>query len=99
MWKRSSGEAEVKEKQGVSEELNSVETKFGSYYERPINLWFQKNLIVWKPTSSGNNQCNTRYVSEELNSVETLILLSIPFYITSVSEELNSVETGFAMMK
>ena len=49
VWKRSSGEAEVKEKQGVSEELNSVETKFGSYYERPINLWFQKNLIVWKP--------------------------------------------------
>ena len=26
VWKRSSGEAEVKEKQGVSEELNSVET-------------------------------------------------------------------------
>ena len=70
----------------VSEELNSVETKFSCIISSR-NCLFQKDLIVWKHVISDNYGRTSKRVSEELNSVETVSCDWFFLCLTPVSEE------------
>ena len=78
----------------VSEGLNSVETRIGSFVCEWKLVRFQKDLIVWKLCIDSAWQIIIDTVSEGLNSVETTVFAMVsPLVLSIVSEELNSVET------
>ena len=78
---------------GVSEELNSVETRYYHVFHFIRSSRFQKNLIVWKLKSP------FRHLGIEKMFQKNLIVWKLcAFHICYkferiVSEELNSVET------